>query len=301
MEEQKQTRGTKKENFNPLKKEVVEVKFIKSTSKMYSNSDSPLSGGLAETSNIMYAVPRDRQTGMLKSILTPDEQAFFEKYFGLSEGAMSIHRVENNYWTTYNRGYINRVTLDKTSKILHLDNAKEFIEYKILLANDEYICPDQETYENAKKATYRYILHNESTVATAAGKGADITLELFEIYAKYKEDADMIRTILYLINKKKVSPNTKIELLKENLVNLMKNRAKDCYPVMSSKTLEQKKAIIIGVEKGVISDRNNFFYLSENGQKLANDYEESNLNNAANYLADVANQELYFSILKRIK
>lgn len=297
MEEQKQTRG-KKENFNPLKKEIVEVKFIRSTSKMYS-SESPLGGGLAETANIVYAVPREN--GMLKTILTPDEQAFFEKYFGLSEGAMNPNIIENNYWTTYNRGYINRVSLDKNIKRLDLSVPKDYIEYKILKANSEYICPDQDTLENARKATYRYVLHNETTVATSAGKSADVTLELFETYAKYKEDADMLRTIIYLIDHKKVSPKTKIELLKENVVSMMKNRAKDCYPVMSSKTLEQKKAVIIGVEKGIISDRNGFFYVTENGQKLSNDYEEPNLNNAANFLADVANQELYFSILKRIK
>lgn len=296
MDEQKVNRG-KKTNFNPLKKETVEVKFIRSTSRMYSN-DSPLSGGLAETSSITYAVPREN--GMVKAILTPEEREFFENYFGLPEGTMNFNAISNNYWSTYNRGYINRVTLDKNTKRLDLSNAKDYIEWKILLANKEYICPDQETLENNRKATYRYVLNNDTTVATSAGKQADLTLELFEIYSKYKEDANMLRTIIYLIDHKKVSPKTKIELLKENLVNMMKNRAKDCYAAMSSNILEQKKAVIIGVEKGVISDRNGFFYLIENGQKLSNDYEEPNLNNAANYLADVTNQELYFSIMKQI-
>lgn len=299
MEDIKATRGRKKESFNPLKKELVEVKFIRSTSKMYSNPESPISGGLAETSSIQYAVPREN--GMIKQILTPDEQAFFEEYFGLPEGTMNPNTISGNYWSTYNKGYINRVTLDKTTKTLDLSNAKDYIEYKILLANKEYICPNQETLENNRKATYRYVMNNETTVATSAGKTADMKLELFEIYGKYKEDADMLRTICYLIEHKKVSPRTKIELLKEKLVNMMEDRAKDCYAVMSSKNLEQKKAVIIGAEKGIISDRNGFYYLTENGQKLSDDYTEPNLNNAANYLADVANQELYFNILNKIK
>ena len=296
MEELKTKKS--KENFNPLKKEIVEVKFIKSTSTMYSN-ESPLQGGLAETSSIVYAVPREN--GMIKAVLTPEEQAFFEKYFNLPENTMNPSAINNNYWTTYNRGYINRVTLDKSGKRLHLDNAKEYIEWKILLANPEYICPNQENLENSRKATYRFVLNNDTTVANAAGKSADLKLELFEIYSKYKEDADMLRTICYLVEHKKVSPKTKIELLKEKVTNMIINDSKDCYPVMSSKTLEQKKAIIIGVEKGIISDRNSFYFYTENGQKLSSDFEEPNLNNAANYLADVANQELYFSILKKIK
>ena len=293
------TRGKKKENFNPLKKEMVEVKFIRSDSKMYSNSASPLSGGLAETSNIVYAVPREN--GMIRQVLTPEEQAFFEEYFGLPEGTMNPNTINGNYWSTYNRGYINRVSLDKTTKILDLSNAKDYIEYKILKANDEYICPNQETLENNRKATYRYVLNNETTVAVSAGKSADMKLELFEIYAKYKEDADMLRTICYLVEHKKISPKTKIELLKEKLVSMMEDRPKDCYAVMSSKNLEQKKVVLIGVEKGVVSDRNGFYYVTENGQKLSDDYTEPNLNNAANYLADVANQELYFSLSNKIK
>ena len=298
MEEQEKTTRKKKENFNPLKKETVEVKFIRSTSKMYSN-ESPLSGGLAETASITYTVPREN--GMIKQILTPDEIAFFENYFGLPEGAMNFNAITNNYWTTYNRGYINRVALDKSGKRLDLSKAKDYIEYKILLANTEYICPNQETLENFRKATYRFVLNNDNTVAMSAGKSADLKFELFEIYGKYKEDADMLRVICYLIEHKKVSPKTKIELLKSKVVSMMENRAKDCYAVMSSKNLEQKKAILIGVEKGIISDRNGFYYYTENGQKLSNEYEEPNLNNAANYLADVANQELYFSISKKIK
>ena len=296
MEELKKTR--KKENFNPLKNEIVDVKFINSTSTMY-NQESPLKGGLAETASITYAVPREN--GMIKAVLTPDEQEFFENYFNLPENAMNPSAINNNYWTTYNRGYINRVTLDKSGKRLNLSIAKDYIEYKILLANPEYICPNQETLENSRKATYRFVMNNDTTVATSAGKSADIKLELFEIYAKYKEDADMLRTICYLVEHKKVSPKTKIELLKEKVTNMMINDAKSCYPVMTSKTLEQKKALIIGVEKAVISDRNGFYFVTETGQKLSDDYTEPNLNNAANYLADVANQDLYFSILKKIK
>ena len=296
MEELK--KGKKKENFNPLKNEIVDVKFINSTSTMYSQ-ESPLKGGLAETASITYAVPREN--GMIKAVLTPDEQEFFENYFNLPENAMNPSAINNNYWTTYNRGYINRVTLDKSGKRLNLSIAKDYIEYKILLANPEYICPNQETLENSRKATYRFVMNNDTTVATSAGKSADIKLELFEIYAKYKEDADMLRTICYLVEHKKVSPKTKIELLKEKVTNMMINDAKSCYPVMTSKTLEQKKALIIGVEKAVISDRNGFYFVTETGQKLSDDYTEPNLNNAANYLADVANQDLYFSILKKIK
>ena len=80
MEEQKKTtRGIKKENFNPLKKELVNVKLVRSTSSMYNDPNSPLDGGLSETSFITYAVPS--RNGVIVNVLTPDEQTFFENYF----------------------------------------------------------------------------------------------------------------------------------------------------------------------------------------------------------------------------
>lgn len=300
MEElKKNTRGVKKENFNPLRKEMVNIKMVRSNSAMYNDPMSPVDGGLSETSFITYAIPS--KNGVLVNVLTPEEQEFFENYFHFPEGFMSPTAIVNNYWKTYNMGYINRVTLDKTGKRLDLSNPKDYIEWKILLANPEYICPSQEALENKKKLTYRFVMNNDKQVAESVGKKADVKLELFETYAKYKEDADMLRIICYLIEHKKLSPATKIEMLKDKLVYLMEHRPNECYPVMSNGLLEQKKAIIVGTEKGILIERNGYYYLKENGQKVAYDYEDSSLNNAANYLADPENQELYFNIQKRIQ
>jgi hypothetical protein len=90
-------------------------------------------------------------------------------------------------------------------------------------------------------------------------------------------------------------------MLKDKLVYLMEHRSNECYAVMSNGLLEQKKAILVATEQGLISERNGYYYNKENGQKLAYDYEDSTLNNAANYLADPENQELYFNIQKKIQ
>ena len=297
MEEK--TKKTKME-FNPLKKEIVEVRYIRSTSMMYNNNpESPVDGGLAETASISYAVPS--KDGMLYSVLTPDEQAFFERIFNLEPGAMNPMRVENNYWKTYGKGYINRVTLDKSTKRFDLSIPKDYIEVAILKANTDSICPSQEAYETARRPSYRFVMSYEDAVSKSAGMTADVKLENFEYYAKYKEDADMLRTILYLYEKRKSSPNTKLDLLKAKVVNYIETASKHINNILSDKLLEQKKTLIIGAEKGVVSDRNGFYYLTETGQKLSEDYEEANLNNAAKFLADVANQELYFSIMNKVK
>ena len=207
----------------------------------------------------------------------------------------------NNYWTTYGKGYINRVTVGKTLRRLDLSNAKDYIEWKILCANNEVVCPSYEMLQSNRLNTYRFVMSNEDAISQTAGATADMKLENFENYAKYKEDADMLRVIIYLIDHKKISPSTQLAMLKSRMVTLMETRVKECHAVLTSNNLEQKKVILIGVEKGIVSDRNGFYYVAETGQKLSEDYEEPNLINAANYLADVNNQELYFSLFKKIK
>lgn len=299
MEEK--TKKTKTEQaFNPLKKEIVEVRYIRSTSQMYnSNPESPVDGGLAESASITYAVPY--KDGMLCPILTTEEQTFFEKLFNLEPGAMNPMRVTNNYWKTYGNGYINRVTLDKSTKRFDLSVPKDYIEVAILKANTDHICPSQEAFENAKKPSYRFVMTCEDATAKSAGITADTKLENFEYYAKYKEDINMLRTILFLYEKRKSSPNTKLDLLKAKVVNYIETNSKKINSILTDPLLEQKKVVIIGVENNVISERNGFYYITESGQKLSEDYEEPNLNNAAKYLADVANQELYFSLMNKIK
>ena len=289
-----------KTKFNPLKNEIVEVRYIRSTSSMYNNNpESPVDGGLADEAQIIYAVPY--KNGMLANVLTPEEQDFFEKLFNLESGAMSSTRIENNYWTTYGKGYINRVSLDKATKRFNLANPKDYIEVAILKTNTEHICPSQEAYENARKPSYRFVMSYEDALSKSAGATADTKLENFEYYAKYKEDADMLRTILYLYEKRKTSPNTKLDLLKSKVVSYIETDSKHINRILSDSLLEQKKVLLIGVEKNVVSDRNGFYYVSETGQKLSEDYEEPDLNNAAKFLADVNNQELYFSLMNKIK
>lgn len=297
MEESK--RKTTKE-FNPLRKEVVNVEFVKQQVGMVTDPKSPLYGGLSQTSTIFYTVPLDER-GNLKQFLTPEEQAFLEKEFGMQEGALSIYRTENNYWTTYNKGYINRVALTKIGKKLDLSNVVQWLEYKILQANTDYICPDMETLEHDKKETYRFVMNNEQQKASIVGKKADLKFDIYDAYGKIKEDANMLRTIAFLVEKRKISPNTKLELIKDKIVSLIDERTNDVYDIITNKNLEQIKTLIIGVEKNIVNERNGFYYLADNGQRISNDYEEPTLYNAAAYLANPENQELYFNLSSRIK
>lgn len=297
--EKQQERPMQKDKFNPLRRERVVVSFIKRDRGNTSDPKSPVYGNMAESAINKFVVPRNT-TGELVAVLNEDEQDFFERYFNIPEGSMNPSRVTDNYWTTQRAGYINFVKLGKMDTYLDLSKPTDYIRYKILLANKDIICPSLTALENNYKRTYRYVIKNEAQEAMVAGQNADIKLEVYKMFDAYKDDAQMLRSILYLFNKKRINPRTKIDIIKSQFVKVIDTNTKEIYLIMSSKNLEQKKVLLMAAEKGEVVERNGMYYNKENGQKLCNDYEEPDLNTAANYLASTANAELMFNLQKKI-
>lgn len=296
--EDKSAKSKAKEVFNPLRNSTVEVRFVPNQNYFVKDPKSPVSGGLGETSVRTYAVPMEN--GSIKAILTRDEEEFFEKIFGYPDGFMSANKVVDNYWSTYGEGFINRVQLNKLGKKLDLSKPKDYIEWKILKANNLYICPSLDELENHYKMTYSYVLVEENDMLQHSNIKADTKYELYTIYGEFMNDADALRGIIKLIEHKALSPNTKLEVLKANVISLIDNKTRAAADVLTSKNLKQKLVLLTAVAKGIVVERNGFYYLKENGQKLCEDHEDPNLNTAANYLADIANNELYVNLQKKI-
>lgn len=290
----------KKEVTNCLRNEKVTVRLIKKKRGFIDDPRSPLYGGLAETSQIVFTVPRLR-SGVLKNVLTDSEKECIEKLLGLEENALSVHKQKNNYWVTGTPGCINTVVLTKRDTILDLNNVNDYIKYKILLANSDQICPSLEEYENAPKATYMFVMINDTQEAKSVGAKANIKFDCYTGYGKYKDDANILRCVIELMEGKKVAANTKIEHLQSMVTKFIDEDPKRFREVINDPLLEYKSLIKQGIEKGIIASRNNLLYLRENSMPLCNEYEEPRLSVAAKYLADPANQDLRDSIIAQMK
>lgn len=57
---------------------------------------------------------------------------------GLPYNALSIYKKEDNYWDNY------QVRLGKGETPLNLSNPNDYINYKVLLANRDFIAPSLE-------------------------------------------------------------------------------------------------------------------------------------------------------------
>lgn len=287
------------EMINPLRNEKVIVRLIKRQRGFIEDPKSPLYGGLADTSKVTLCVPMLRN-GTYKNILTNDEMAFLEHIMGLEKGAMSIYKRVNNYWSTSTKGTINKVVLTKRDMILDLNNVDDYIRYKILLANDDKICPSLSHLEEFPKSTYMFVLVNQSQEAAAVGKKANLKFECYNLYGKYMGDTDMLQTIIKLFTGKYISPDTKIEHMQQIVTGFIEEDPKRFLNVASDKLLKPKCLLFQAVKKGIVSNKNGLYYLIETGEKLCEEYEEPRLSNAAAYLAKPLNMDLKTEIEQKI-
>jgi hypothetical protein len=107
------------------------------------NPKHVLYGGMAETAVRTFVVPM-LSSGVYVNVLTDSEKAFLEEVMGLEYNALSIYKKENNFWDDANDFGISKVKLQKQDNYLDLSNPEDYIRYKILLANKDFVAPSLE-------------------------------------------------------------------------------------------------------------------------------------------------------------
>ena len=119
-----------KQLINPLQNKTVIVRHIPKEGSI-TNKKHVLYGGMAESATKTFTVPIIASTGSLKNVLTKEEKAFFENALGLN---LSVHNKVDNYWENF------KVRLTKNDTFLDLSEIEDYLKYKVLLANNNFIC-----------------------------------------------------------------------------------------------------------------------------------------------------------------
>ena len=124
-----------------LRNERIIVRHIPKQSGIWGNNPKHvLSGGMAEGATRVFVVPR-LSSGMFVNVLTDMEKAFLEEIMGLEYNSLSIYKKVDNFWDDSNENGINKVRLTKQDNYFNLSDPEDYIRYKILLANKDYIAP----------------------------------------------------------------------------------------------------------------------------------------------------------------
>ena len=273
---------------NCLRNERILVRFVPKEDSNITNPKHILYGGMAEGAVKYYTVPIIASTGTLKNVLTNDEKAFLESYMGLEYNALSVHNKVNNFWSNYT------VRSTKRDNYLDLSDPNDYIKYKVLKANTDYIADSLQTLNNYPKATYQFVMIKEGEAEKREEEKMSVTMKCYKEYGKIEDDNDTLRCIIELIDNKPIAKNTKSEFLKSRINSLIQADPKLFYAIITDEYLSNKVLIKTATEEGIIKRRNNLYYFEDT--PLCPDGTESTLSVASEYIGLGKNQDLKLRI-----
>lgn len=287
--------------INCLRNERIIVRHIPKLSGIWGNNPKHiLAGGMAERATRTFVVPR-LASGMFVNVLTDNEKAFLEEIMGLEYNALSVYKRTDNFWDDSNDTGINKVRLSKQDNYLNLADPEDYIKYKILLANKDYIAPSLQALQDTPKATYQFVIISEGDETKVAKDNMSVTMKCYKELGKIEDDIDTLRIIVETILSKPTSKTVKLEFLQTKANELIQHDSKLFLKVVSDPLLSTKVLIKKSIEAGLISNRGNYLYLREDNSPLCEDNEEPTLNVAAKYLNSPKHQELKFTLEAKLK
>lgn len=292
--------GTKKELVNCLRNERIIVRHIPRQSNMVQNPKHVLYGGMAENAIRVFVVPK-LTSGKYVNVLTNDEKDFLEHTMGLEDNALSIHKREHNFWDDSNPDGIAKVMLKKQDNYLDLSDPNDYIKYKILIANKDWIAPSLKALEDHPKATYQYVIIGEGDETKSAKNNMSNTMMCYKEYGKIEDDVDTLRLIIETLDGRPVASTSKLEFLQTKINDLIQANPKTFLKVVTDKMLPTKVLIKKGVAAGVITKKGDYLYLRSDNKPLCEDGEDPTLNIAAKYLNDPKHQSIKFAIETELK
>ena len=285
--------------INCLRSEQVIVRYLPKQSRMVSNPKHVLFGGMAENATRTFVVPM-LSSGRYVNVLTDDEKDFLEDIMGLPKNAMSIYKKVDNFWDDTNEAGISKVTLRKQDNYLNLANVEDYIRYKILIANKDYIAPSLEALETHPKATYQFVILTEESETKSARKGMTILMQCYTAYGKIEDDVDALRIIIETLTGITVHKNTKKEFLQTKINELIQSNSKMFLKIATDPLLQTKVLIRKCIESGLIAHRGNQYYIREGNIPMCEDGEPT-LNVAAQWINLPKNQEIKLSLEAKLK
>ena len=285
---------------NCLRNERVIIRHIPKESGMVTNPKHILFGGMAENAVRTFVVPR-LSSGMFVNILTDSEKAFLEEVMGLEYNALSIYKKVDNFWDDSNESGISRVRLTKQDNYLNLADPEDYIRYKILLANKDYIAPSLQALQDSPKATYQFVIISEGDETKSAKDNMSATMKCYKEFGKIENDINTLRVIVETIDGRPTAPTVKLEFLQGRINTLIQADSKIFLRVITDPMLSTKVLIKRAIEAGLISNRGNYLYLKSDNTPLCEVNEEPTLNIAAKFLNAPKNQEIKFALEAKLK
>ena len=294
------TKQTKQENSEEeyvscLKNEKLVVRYLPKESGLISNPKHIFYGGFAETASRTFTVPILESTGAYVNVLTNTEKAFLENIMGLEDNALSVYQRENNFWANYS------VRLTKSDTFLDLSNPEDFIKYKVLIANKDFIAPSLQTLQESPRATYQFVIISENEESKQANKQLSASMEAYMLLGKHQEDKSLLKFVAETLDGRPISDKADLSFITAAIQKNIQANPRLFISLVKDPFLTTKVLIQQCIEQGFIRKRGDYLYLAADNSPLCGINEDPTLNTAAKFLNTPKNQEIKFTLEAKLK
>jgi len=236
-----------------------------------------------------YSIPVDRQGNKVNPFLCKEEQEWLEKALDLD---LNHHKVNNNYWDRA------KIVMGKSTKIINLENPKDYLDYVIARANKQFFAPSGD--DQKKKATYKYVIVAENYEIKATASKANQRIEAYKFLGKIEDSKQEMVDFLKVYGKK-VSSVSKIDFLVSEMEKIIVDDIEGFIATSKDKdNYEVKLLIAKAVEVGALIKEKRKYSLP-GGDPLCGEGDVPTLENAVIYLKNKANQDIYTTLVARVQ
>ena len=294
----KATGSKKRENIeirdtiSCLRAEKIIVKKILKENDGITDKKHPYYGGMSENATRTFTVPV-LTNGAYKNVLTDVEKEFLEDYMGMEPNALSVYQKNDNYWENY------FVRLTKQDTIFDLSNPEDYIKYKVLLANNDTICPSLKRLRESPKQTYEYVITSDKETYSNTKESVSNKKQCYKEFGKIEDNYDVLKTLIEIIDGRPVSANTNLDWMQAKVIDLIETNASEVLRVIKDQLLPFRVLLNKAYSAKVVTRRGDYYYYQD--EPLCCDGENPTATFAAKYLSLPKNQELRFAIEAKIK
>tara|TARA_R110002126_G_scaffold1738_4_gene10457 strand:+ start:10742 stop:11620 length:879 start_codon:yes stop_codon:yes gene_type:complete len=241
-----------------------------------------------------YSAPMDRN-GNIVCPLSDEERAYFEnpEISGMSytTGDLSPYKEKGNFWKRH------KIRLGKDPKVLRLDQPKDFIDYKLLLANKDEIAPSYEL--SKKKRSYKFMIVSEETAIDTRLTKQKKLQEAYMFLGKVNENKAEMSSFLR-IHGKRIPLDATEKWLQDEMGKVIESALDAFLAIARDNDRKTRLMILDAVEAGIVLKDGRKFFL-QGGEPLAGSGEVPLMATAVAFLKMKKNQDILTDIKARLE
>jgi hypothetical protein len=225
-----------------------------------------------------------QKNGQLINPLTENEQYFLEDILQMERGSLSVYKRENNFWK-------NRfVELVKGDNFLDLSSPYDYINYKIILTNKDFVAPSEESLRKYHKHTYQFVVTTDANELENSILELNSKAKAYKLYSEIESDFVKLSYLCEKIAGKYIHVGNK-ELILDAINKIILTNTQKFISELENKFLDTEILLKKAIDKGAIRKQKSEYILSSHNLTLCAAGLNPTLKTACEFLNMPKNQE----------